>query len=61
MITLPARAYIAIPATLRRRCGLLPGDRVLLAVEPGDGTLTVYSLVVVHQAIPAHGTLRRCR
>ena len=41
-------------------CGLLPGDRVLLAVEPGDGTLTVYSLVLVHQAIPAHGTLRRC-
>jgi hypothetical protein len=39
MITLPARAYIAIPAALRRRCGLRPGDRVLLAAVPGEGTL----------------------
>jgi hypothetical protein len=31
MITLPGRAYIAIPAALRCRCGLEPGDRVLLA------------------------------
>ena len=31
MITMPGRAYIAIPAALRRRCGLRPGDRVLLA------------------------------
>jgi bifunctional DNA-binding transcriptional regulator/antitoxin component of YhaV-PrlF toxin-antitoxin module len=29
------RAYIiAIPAALRRRCGLRPGDRVLLAAGP---------------------------
>src|ERR1700722_4265603 len=34
MITLPGRAYIAIPAALRRRCGLRPGDRVLLAAVP---------------------------
>jgi hypothetical protein len=26
MVVLPARAYIAIPAALRRRCGLHPGD-----------------------------------
>jgi hypothetical protein len=54
MVTLPARAYIAIPAALRRRCGLLPGDRVLLAAVPGDDTLTAYSLAVVDQAIRAH-------
>ncbi len=35
MVTLPGRAYIAIPAALRRRCGLEPGDRVLLAAAPG--------------------------
>jgi hypothetical protein len=57
MITLPARAYIAIPAPLRRRCGLRPGDRVLLAAAPGDDTLTAYSLAVVDQAIRAHGAL----
>ena len=57
MVTLPARAYIAIPAPLRRRCGLRPGDRVLLAAAPGDDTLTAYSLAVVDQAIRAHGAL----
>jgi hypothetical protein len=36
MVTVPARAYLAIPAALRRRCGLRPGDPVLLAAWPGD-------------------------
>ena len=31
MITVPARGCLAIPAVLRRRCGLRAGDRVLLA------------------------------
>ena len=53
MITLPGRAYITIPAALRRRCGLSPGDRVLLAAAPGEDTLTAYSLAVVDQAIRA--------
>ena len=56
MITLPARAYIAIPAPLRRRCGLRPGDRVLLAAAPRHDTLTALSLAVVDQAIRAHGS-----
>jgi hypothetical protein len=55
MVTVPGRAYIAIPAALRRRCGLEPGDRVLLAAAPGDDTLTAYSLAVVDQAIRARG------
>ena len=55
MITLPVRAYIAIPAALRRRCGLRPGDRVLLAASPAAGTLAAYSFAVVDQAIRAHG------
>ena len=55
MITLPTRPYIAIPAALRRRCGLRPSDRVLLAAMPGAGTLTAYPLAVVDQAIRAHG------
>jgi hypothetical protein len=56
MVTLPGRAYIAIPAALRRRCGLEPGDRVLLAAVPADDTLTAYCLAVVDQAIRAHGS-----
>jgi hypothetical protein len=33
LVTMPARPYVVIPAALRRRCGLRPGDRVLLAVR----------------------------
>jgi hypothetical protein len=55
MITLPARAYITVPAALRRRCGLHSGDRVLLAALLHEDTLTAYSLAVVDQAIRAHG------
>ena len=54
MITLPARPYLVIPAALRRRCGLRPGDRVLLAVFPARDTLAAYSFAVVDQALRAH-------
>jgi bifunctional DNA-binding transcriptional regulator/antitoxin component of YhaV-PrlF toxin-antitoxin module len=57
MVTMPAKPYIAIPAALRRRCGLRPGDRVLLAVIPGEDALAAYSFAVVDQAIRAHGAL----
>ncbi len=56
MVTVPGRVYLAIPAALRRRCGLRPGDRVLLAAIPGDDILAAYSFAVVDQAIRAHGT-----
>ena len=36
MVTIPRRGYIAMPAALRLRCGLEPGDRVLLAGLPDD-------------------------
>jgi bifunctional DNA-binding transcriptional regulator/antitoxin component of YhaV-PrlF toxin-antitoxin module len=55
MVTLPASAYITIPAPLRRRCGLEAGDQVLLAALPDQDVLTAYSLAVVDQAIRAHG------
>jgi hypothetical protein len=57
MVTMPAGPYIAIPAALRRRCGLRPGDRVLLAVIPAADALAAYSFAVVDQAIRAHGAL----
>ena len=55
MVTVPGRAYIAIPVALRRRGGLRPGDGVLLAAVPGGDTLTAYPLAVVDQAVRAHG------
>ncbi len=38
LVTMPSKPYLVIPAALRRRCGLLPGDRVLLAVFPDRDT-----------------------
>jgi hypothetical protein len=54
LAALPPRHCIVIPATLRHRCGLLPGDPVLLAARPAEDTLTAYSLAVVDQALAAH-------
>ena len=54
LVTLPAKPYLVIPAALRRRCGLRPGDRVLLAVFPDRDTLAAYSFAVVDQALRAH-------
>jgi hypothetical protein len=56
MVTVPARACVAIPAVLRRRCGLRAGERVLLAAVPGQELLAVFSFAVVDQALRAHGT-----
>jgi hypothetical protein len=50
----PARPYLAIPAALRRRCGLEPGDRILLAVFPSSDALAAYSFTVVDQALRKH-------
>ena len=54
LAVLPPRHYIVIPATLRYRCGLLPGDPVLVAARPAEDTLTAYSLAVVDQALAAN-------
>ena len=57
MIIVPSCACIAIPAALRRRCGLRAGDRVLLAAIPGQDMLAACSFAVVDQALRAHGVL----
>jgi hypothetical protein len=53
-VTVPTRPYLAIPAPLRRRCGLEPGDRILLAVFPSSDALAAYSFTVVDQALRKH-------
>ena len=53
LVTLPPRSCVPIPAALRRRCGLLPGDPVLLTAVPAEDTLTAYSLAVEDQALRA--------
>jgi hypothetical protein len=39
--------HLRLPATVRHFCGVEPGDRVLLAAEPVDGVLAVYSPAVM--------------
>ena len=53
LVTVPPRSCVPIPAALRHRCGLLPGDPVLLTAVPAEDTLTAYSLAVVDQALAA--------
>jgi hypothetical protein len=57
MITLAARACLVIPSALRRRCGLRPGDMVLLAAFPGQDALAAYPMAVVDRALRAHAPL----
>jgi hypothetical protein len=54
LVTMPAKPYLMIPAALRRRCGLRPRDRVLLAAFPDQDALAAYSFAVVDQALRAH-------
>jgi hypothetical protein len=54
MVILPARAYLAIPSVLRQRCGLRPGDMVLLAAFPGQDAIAAYPIAVVDRALRAH-------
>jgi bifunctional DNA-binding transcriptional regulator/antitoxin component of YhaV-PrlF toxin-antitoxin module len=54
MVTMASKPYLVIPAALRRRCGLRPGDRVLLAVFPGRDALAAYFFAVVDQPLRAH-------
>ena len=53
-VTIPAKPYVAIPAALRHRCGLQPGDRILLAAFPDQDALAAYPFAVVDQALRAH-------
>jgi hypothetical protein len=39
---LNAHSNLRLPAIVRHRCGLVAGDRVLLAAEPARGLLVVY-------------------
>jgi bifunctional DNA-binding transcriptional regulator/antitoxin component of YhaV-PrlF toxin-antitoxin module len=57
LVTMTSKPYLVIPAALRRRCGLQPGDQVLLAVFPARDALAAYSFAVVHQALRAHAPL----
>jgi bifunctional DNA-binding transcriptional regulator/antitoxin component of YhaV-PrlF toxin-antitoxin module len=56
-VALAARAYLPVPSALRRRCGLRPGDVVLLAAIPGQDAIAAYPMTVVDRALGAHAPL----
>lgn len=58
LIELPDRARIRIPASLRKRCGIRNGDRVLLAASEPDDVLVIYTMATLERLLlTAHETL----
>jgi hypothetical protein len=41
------QGHVRLPAVVRHRCGLVAGDRVLLAADAGEGLLVVHPPVVL--------------
>jgi hypothetical protein len=37
VFSMTGQGYLRLPATVRHWCGLVPGDRVMLAADPADG------------------------
>jgi hypothetical protein len=42
VFAMTGQGYLRLPATVRHWCGLVPGDRVMLAADPADGLLVVH-------------------
>jgi bifunctional DNA-binding transcriptional regulator/antitoxin component of YhaV-PrlF toxin-antitoxin module len=48
------QGHLRIPAALRHRCGLEPGDRVLLAADPRQRQLVAYPPAALDALIGGH-------
>jgi hypothetical protein len=42
VFSMTGQGHLRVPATVRHWCGLVPGDRVLLAADPANGLLVVH-------------------
>jgi hypothetical protein len=51
VFSVTGRGHLRLPATVRHWCGLVPGDRVLLAADPADGLLVVHPLAALDAMI----------
>jgi AbrB family looped-hinge helix DNA binding protein len=56
VFAVPSNLYVVLPAPVRRRCGLHPGDRVLLAADPEHGVLVVHPLSALDTMITTYHT-----
>ncbi|MGA6205493.1 hypothetical protein ACPESR_12120 [Nocardia testacea] len=51
---LPASGFVVLPSRIRNRCGLYPGDRVLVAASPSAEILAVLPPRILAAAVQAH-------
>jgi hypothetical protein len=51
-----AKPYLVLPSAVRRRCGLRPGEQVLLAADPDLDVLVVHPLAALDSMILAFHT-----
>lgn len=57
---LTRRGHVQLPLSVRRWCGVRPGDRVLLAAAPDLGVLVVHTMAVLDGMVLAyHATLAK--
>ena len=49
-----AAGHLRLPAAIRHRCGLVTGDRLLLAADPSTAELTIYPPAVLDELITRH-------
>ncbi|MGW3282695.1 AbrB/MazE/SpoVT family DNA-binding domain-containing protein [Nocardia rhamnosiphila] len=51
---LPASGFVVLPSRIRNRCGLYPGDRVLVVASPSVEILAVLPPRILAAAVLAH-------
>jgi hypothetical protein len=50
----PDALVVVLPAAIRRRCGYLAGEQVLLVADPAHGVLVVHPLASLDDMVTAH-------
>ncbi|MGK3206914.1 AbrB/MazE/SpoVT family DNA-binding domain-containing protein [Amycolatopsis sp. MEPSY49] len=53
LFSMTNQGYLRLPAAARHCCGLIPGDRVLLAADPGRDVLIVHPPAVLDDLLAA--------
>jgi len=56
VFVMPAKPYVVLPASVRHRPGLCPGQQVLIAADPGHDVLVVHPLAALDSMVVAYHT-----
>ncbi|GAA3570632.1 hypothetical protein GCM10022222_63430 [Amycolatopsis ultiminotia] len=58
VLAMTRQCDLRLPASVRHRCGLAPGDRILLAAHPGHGVLLAHPPAQLDRLLAdSHATL----